>query len=87
MDGFQLDRGLEQLCFGPSPLVFWYDAPGHFADMLEEFALDGVQILNMAGQYTFGVKLRLELDQPETPTLLYFPYAEPAPKPSTSSRN
>jgi len=29
-----------------------------------------VQILNMAGQSTFGVKLRLELEVPETPTLL-----------------
>ena len=31
----------------------------------------------MAGESTLGVKLRLELEEP-TPTLLYFPYAEPA---------
>lgn len=44
-------------------LVFWYDAPGHFADVLEEIALDGVQILNMVGQSTFGVKLRQYAEQ------------------------
>ena len=57
-------------------LVFWYDAQGHFADALDELSLDGVQIINMTGQATFGVKLRLELEEPETPTLLYFPYAD-----------
>ncbi|SHL89523.1 BREX-1 system phosphatase PglZ type A [Vreelandella subglaciescola] len=77
----QLQQGLQYAFFTDGHrLVFWYDAPGHFADVLDELSLDGVQVLNMAGQSTFGVKLRLELDEPDTPTLLYFPYAEPAPE-------
>ncbi|MDR5898846.1 BREX-1 system phosphatase PglZ type A [Halomonas vilamensis] len=77
----QLQQGLHYAFFTDGyRRVFWYDPPGHFTDALDELALDGVQILNMAGQSTFGVKLRLELDEPETPTLLYFPYAEPAPE-------
>ncbi|MGM0985019.1 MAG: BREX-1 system phosphatase PglZ type A [Pseudomonadota bacterium] len=77
----QLQQGLHNaFATDGHRLVFWYDAPGHFADALDELSLDDVQVLNMAGQSTFGVKLRLELDEPETPTLLYFPYAEPAPE-------
>ncbi|SEQ21421.1 TIGR02687 family protein [Ectothiorhodospira magna] len=77
----QLQQGLQQTFFSDGHrLVFWYDAHGHFADALDDLALDGVQILNMAGQSTFGVKLRLELEEPQTPTLLYFPCAEPAPE-------
>lgn len=77
----QLQQGLHHAFFTDGHrLVFWYDAPGHFADSLSELSLDGVRILDMAGQSTFGVKLRLELDEPETPTLLYFPLAEPAPE-------
>lgn len=77
----QLQQGLQHAFFTDvHRLVFWYDAPGHFADALDELALDGVQILDMAGQSTFGVKLRLELEESETPTLLYFPYAEPTPE-------
>ncbi|MFI8751912.1 hypothetical protein ACIGG6_18165 [Vreelandella lionensis] len=57
-------------------IVFWYDAPGHFADALLELSLDGVQILNMARESTLGVKMSLELGEPEAPTLLYFPHAE-----------
>ncbi|MGK0547430.1 BREX-1 system phosphatase PglZ type A [Halomonas cupida] len=81
MDTQQLSEGLSKLfIIEKLRVVFWYDAPGHFADALDELSLDGVQILNMAKQSTFGVKLRLELEEPETPTLLYFPYAEPAPE-------
>ena len=77
----QLQQGIQNAFFTDRHrLVFWYDAPGHFTDALDGLALDGVQILNMAGQSTFGVKLRLELEEPETPALLYFPYAEPAPE-------
>ncbi|MGO2383501.1 BREX-1 system phosphatase PglZ type A [Halomonas sp. AOP7-E1-9] len=81
MDTQQLQSGLQQTFITDGHrLVFWYDAPGHFADALDDLALDGVQTINMAGQSTFGVKLRLELDEPQTPTLLYFPHAEPAPE-------
>ncbi|MGE4535332.1 MAG: BREX-1 system phosphatase PglZ type A, partial [Halomonas sp.] len=81
MDFKQLRQSLLQSFFTDgNRLVFWYDPPGHFAEALDELSLDGVQILNMEGESTFGVKLRLELDEPESPTLLYFPHAEPAPE-------
>lgn len=77
----QLQQGLQKAFFSEGHrLVFWYDAAKSFVDALDELALDGVQVLNMEGQSTFGVKLRLELDEPDVPTLLYFPYAEPAPE-------
>lgn len=81
MDFKQLHQGLSRSFFIDGyRLVFWYDPPGHFIDTLDELALEGVQIFNMAGQSTFGMKLCLELDEPDIPALLYFPYAEPAPE-------
>lgn len=77
----QLQQGLRHAFVSDGHrLVFWYDPPGHFSEALDELDLEGVQILNMAGQSTFGVKMHLELDEPETPTLLYFPYVEPVPE-------
>lgn len=81
MKSDQLQQGLQRAFFTEgNRLVFWYDAAGDFTKVLNDLALDGVQVLNMEGQSTFGVKLRLELDEPDVPTLLYFPYAEPAPE-------
>ena len=77
----QLQQGLQHAFFTDRHrIVFWYDAPGHFVDSLSDLALEGVQVINMAGESTLGVKLRLELEEPEMPTLLYFPSAEPAPE-------
>lgn len=77
----QLQQGLQHAFFTDHHrIVFWYDAAGHFAESLSELALEGVQVIAMAGESTLGVKLRLELEEPDTPTLLYFPYAEPAPE-------
>ncbi len=60
----QLQHGLQRtFTTDGHRLVFWYDAPSHFMDALEELALNGVQILNMAGKSTFGVKLRHYADQ------------------------
>ncbi|MGO3223660.1 MAG: BREX-1 system phosphatase PglZ type A, partial [Halomonas sp.] len=75
----QLQQGLQHAFFTDlHRIVFWYDAPCHFAESLNDLALEGVQVIMMAGESTLGVKLRLELEEPDTPTLLYFPYAEPA---------
>ncbi|AJY50827.1 BREX-1 system phosphatase PglZ type A [Halomonas sp. KO116] len=77
----QLQQGLQHAFFTDyHRIVFWYDAPGHFAESLSDLALEGIQVITMAGESTLGVKLRLELEEPDTPTLLYFPYAEPAPE-------
>ena len=70
----QLQQGLQHAFFTDHHrIVFWYDAPGHFAESLSELALEGVQVIAMAGESTLGVKLRLELEEPDTPTLLYLP--------------
>ena len=53
----QLQQGLQHAFFTDRHrIVFWYDAPGHFADSLNELALEGVQVINMAGESTLGVK-------------------------------
>ena len=40
----QLQQGLQHAFFTDRHrIVFWYDAPGHFADSLNELALEGVQ--------------------------------------------
>ncbi|WP_019570754.1 BREX-1 system phosphatase PglZ type A [Thioalkalivibrio sp. ALE11] len=81
MDIKQLRQSLSQSFVREgNRLVFWYDAPGDFGEVLDDLSLDGVQILNMAGQSTLGVKLQLELQESDTPTLLYFPYSEPTPE-------
>ncbi len=70
----QLQQGLQHAFFTDRHrIVFWYDAPSHFADSLSELTLEGVQVINMAGESTLGVKLRLELEEPETLRCSTFP--------------
>ena len=47
--------------------------------MLSSLALPEVTVLDMTGLSIFETKKRIELDQPMTRFLLYFPYAEPKP--------
>lgn len=75
-------------------LVFWYDAPGLFADALDELSLDGAQILNMAGQSTFGERRTGYVIPPTVKLACYVETLEqkmkPAPlppKPSALRRN
>jgi uncharacterized protein (TIGR02687 family) len=60
-------------------LLFWYDPEQSFHDTLKTIAISGVTILDMAEQSIFETKKRIELDEPESRFLLYFPYAEPEP--------
>lgn len=74
----QLRQGLVQAFITESQrLVFWYDPEQSFADELGALDLEGVQILNMANESAFGVKLKLELEDTAGKYLLYFPSAEP----------
>ncbi len=78
MDTQQLTQGLKRAFFVEGHrIVFWYDAEQSFADELNQLDLPGVNILNMHGQSTFGLKLKLECEDKEGKYLLYFPIAEP----------
>lgn len=80
MDTKQLEQGLAQAFFTENHrIVFWYDPEGSFADELAQLALPDVCVLNMQQESTFGLKLRLELDDPNGKYLLYFPSPEPQP--------
>jgi hypothetical protein len=71
MEYKQLQSGLQQaFTTDRHRIVFWYGALGHFADSPSELALEGVQVINMAGE----LMLRLELEVPETPSLRYLPH-------------
>jgi uncharacterized protein (TIGR02687 family) len=78
MDSKQLTQGLHQAFFIENHrIVFWYDADQSFAEELPLLDLPNVHVLNMHGESTFGLKLKLELEDTEGKYLLYFPCAEP----------
>lgn len=78
MDTQQLTQGLKQALFVENHrIVFWYDADQSFADELPLLDLPNVHVLNMQGESTFGLKLKLELEDTQGKYLLYFPCAEP----------
>jgi uncharacterized protein (TIGR02687 family) len=78
MDTQQLNQGLMHAFFTENHrIVFWYDAEQSFIDELSQIDLPGVKILNMQGESTFGLKLKLELGDTENKYLLYFPESEP----------
>lgn len=78
MNTSQLRQGLEQAFITESQrLVFWYDPEQSFVDELDALGMEGVQILNMANESAFGIKLKLELEDTAGKYLLYFPSAEP----------
>lgn len=60
-------------------LLFWYDPEQSFKGAIAELDLPDVTVLDMAGLSIFETKKRIELDEPQTRFLLYFPYAEPSP--------
>src|SRR5690606_28551176 len=71
-------QGLQQAFFKDGHrLVFWYDPEQSFAEDLQQLDLPGVQVLDMEKESTFGLKLKLELEDTQHKYLLYFPYAEP----------
>lgn len=81
MDSKQLTQGLHQAFFSEKHrLVFWYDLEQSFVDELTNLNLPGVQVVNMAGESSLAVKLKLELEDPNGKYLLYFPHAEPEPE-------
>lgn len=78
MDSKQLTQGLHQAFFIENHrIVFWYDPEQGFADELGLLDLPDVQVLHMQTQSTFGLKLKLELEDTQGKYLLYFPCAEP----------
>ena len=78
MDIQQLTQGLRQAFFTESHrIVFWYDADQAFIGELAQLDLPDVEVLNMQGESSFGIKLRLELEDTQRKYLLYFPWAEP----------
>lgn len=78
MDTQQLTQGLKQALFVENHrIVFWYDADQSFAEELPLLDLPNVHVLNMQDESTFGLKLKLELEDTQGKYLLYFPCAEP----------
>ncbi|MCP5213009.1 MAG: BREX-1 system phosphatase PglZ type A [Hahellaceae bacterium] len=77
----QLNQGLEQAFFKEEHrIVFWFDPEQSFEQELNSLSLSDVQVLNMKGESTLGIKLKLELEDTEGKYLLYFPSAEPDPE-------
>lgn len=81
MDSKQLTQGLHQAFFSENHrLVFWFDPEQSFGDELSNLNLPDVQVMDMAGESTLSVKLKLELEDQNGKYLLYFPHAEPEPE-------
>ena len=83
MDITQLQQGIDaKFAVGSAKecrLLFWYDPEQSFRDVLAAITVTGVTVLDMVGVSIFETKKRIELDEPESRFLLYFPYAEPEP--------
>src|SRR5690554_1210720 len=78
MDVKQLTHGLKQAFFKEDHrIVFWYDQEQSFVDELAHLDLPEVNIINMQGQSTFSLKMKLELEDSAGRYLLYFPCSEP----------
>jgi uncharacterized protein (TIGR02687 family) len=74
----QLRQGLLQAFHSENHrIVFWYDPERSFAEDLKSLDLSGVHVVNMESESTFGIKLKLELQDTANKYLLYFPCAEP----------
>lgn len=73
----QLTQGIEAK-FNQSRLVFWYDPEQSFKDEIANLAVDGVTVLDMSGKSIFETKKQIELDEPASRFLLYFPYEQPS---------
>jgi len=77
----QLIKGLKAK-FENSRIVFWYDDEQSFVDEIAELSSDKelsqISILEMNNESAFEIKKRIEIDEPETNFLLYFPSHEPA---------
>jgi TIGR02687 family protein len=73
--------------FKQSRIVFWYDAEQSFTEELEQLTNSDAEgfpkdicILNMKHESTLQVKKRIELEEPQSKFLLYYPAAEPEPE-------
>ena len=72
--------------FEKSRIVFWYDPEESFTEELEQLAMpdnglpDGVRVLNMGKESVLETKKRMEMDEPVSRFLLYFPHMEPEPE-------
>ena len=74
----QLHQGLNQAFIKENRrIVFWFDPERDFEDELASLSLDDINIINMSDESTFGIKLKLEMEDIDGKYLLYFPYAEP----------
>ncbi len=79
MDSAQLQQGIAAK-FGSDTdqgcrLLFWYDPEQSFKEAVAELDLPDVTVLDMTGRSIFETKKSIELDEPHTRFLLYFPYA------------
>ena len=66
--------------FKQNRIVFWHDPDQSFHDEISSLSIDDVMVLDMSLQSVLEVKKLIELDEPSTSFLLYFPSAELEPE-------
>jgi uncharacterized protein (TIGR02687 family) len=82
VDTPQLQEGLQKL-FDQYRIVFWHDADREFFEAVDQLTLSGPKIIRMAQSPNEGetsslaVKLRIELEEPESRFLIYCPFETP----------
>ena len=75
----QLTQGIEAK-FDQNRIVFWHDPDQSFQEEIPSISIDGVTVLDMSSQSILEVKKLIELDEPATQFLLYFPHSELEPE-------
>lgn len=61
-------------------VVFWHDPDREFEETLGSLSLDGVTLLRLDESPALGLKVRVELDDPDGRFLLYAPFDPPEPE-------
>ncbi len=73
----RISTKLSEIFDQESRIVFWYDPDGEFEETLDELSLPGITLIRLDQEPAFGVKIRVERDEPDTRFLLYAPTEKP----------
>jgi hypothetical protein len=73
----QLQQGLEQAFFKEGhKIVFWYDPECDFDSDLSTIELPDVNVVNMNGQSSLGIHLKLELEDTQSKLCVFSSWAQ-----------
>jgi len=76
----RITTGINRLLLDGHRVVWWSDPEAEFLDALDDLALDGAELIAVADNPALAVKRRVELDNDQTPLVLYESRTAPEPE-------